>query len=85
ADERCRVYRSADAGETWEALSAGLPDGPFYPAVLRDAMCADDADPAGVYFGTRSGEVYASRDEGDSWSLVAAHLPDVLCVRAAEV
>ncbi|MFF3856734.1 WD40/YVTN/BNR-like repeat-containing protein [Micromonospora sp. NPDC002575] len=84
-DERCRVYRSADAGGTWEALSAGLPAGPFYPAVLRDAMCADDADPTGVYFGTRSGEVYASRDEGDSWSLVAAHLPDVLCVRAAEV
>ncbi|MER5705292.1 exo-alpha-sialidase [Micromonospora sp. NPDC002296] len=84
-DHRCRVYRSADAGGTWEPLSAGLPDGPFYPAVLRDAMCADDADPAGVYFGTRSGEVYASRDEGDSWSLVAAHLPDVLCVRAAEV
>ncbi|MCX4473127.1 exo-alpha-sialidase [Micromonospora sp. NBC_01655] len=82
---RCRVYRSADAGGTWEPLSAGLPDGPFYPAVLRDAMCADDADPAGVYFGTRSGEVYASRDEGDSWSLVAAHLPDVLCVRAVEV
>ena len=41
--------------------------------------------PAGVYFGTRSGEVFASRDEGDSWSSVAAHLPDVLCVRAAEV
>ncbi|MET7970678.1 exo-alpha-sialidase [Micromonospora sp. NPDC005305] len=84
-DRRCRVYRSADAGASWEPLTAGLPDGPFYPAVLRDAMCADDHDPAGVYFGTRSGEVYASADEGDSWSLVAAHLPDVLCVRAAEV
>ena len=48
-------------------------------------MCAAAADPVGVYFGTRSGEVYASRDEGDSWSSVAAHLPDVLCVRAAEV
>jgi hypothetical protein len=84
-DERCRVYRSADAGGTWEALTDGLPEGPFYPSVLRDAMCADDADSTGVYFGTRSGEVYASADEGDSWSLVAAHLPDVLCVRAAEV
>jgi photosystem II stability/assembly factor-like uncharacterized protein len=84
-DRRCRVYRSSDAGEKWEPLTAGLPDGPFYPAVLRDAMCADDHDPAGVYFGTRSGAVYASADEGDSWSLVAAHLPDVLCVRAAEV
>ena len=37
---------------------------------------------AGVYFGTRNGDVYASRDEGDSWQLVAAGLPDVLCVRA---
>ncbi|PYC66558.1 glycosyl hydrolase [Micromonospora arborensis] len=85
ADHRCRVFRSADAGGKWEPLSVGLPEGPFYPAVLRDAMCADEATPGGVYFGTRSGSVYASRDEGDSWSLVAAHLPDVLCVRAAEV
>ncbi|MET8145055.1 exo-alpha-sialidase [Sphaerisporangium sp. NPDC005288] len=84
-EERCRVYRSQDAGKSWEALSDGLPSEPFYPAVLRDAMCTDDADPAGVYFGTRSGEVYASPDEGDSWALVASHLPDVLCVRAAVV
>jgi hypothetical protein len=84
-EHRCRVFRSADAGSTWEALTEGLPDGPFYPAVLRDAMCADDADPAGIYFGTRSGEVYASRDEGDSWTQVGAHLPDILCVRAAQV
>ncbi|MGN9779472.1 WD40/YVTN/BNR-like repeat-containing protein [Micromonospora sp. H33] len=85
AGRRCRVWRSGDAGATWEPLTAGLPEGPFFPAVLRDAMCADAHDPGGVYFGTRSGEVYASRDAGDSWSLVAAHLPDVLCVRAAEV
>jgi hypothetical protein len=85
ADFRCRVFRSQDAGAKWEALADGLPREPYYPSVLRDAMCADDAEPAGVYFGTRSGEVYASRDEGDSWTLVAAHLPDVLCVRAAVV
>ncbi len=51
--------------------------------VLRDAMCADDGEPAGVYFGTRSGEVYATADEGEHWSTVAQHLPDVLTVRAA--
>jgi hypothetical protein len=82
-DFRCRVYRSEDAGASWAALSDGLPDEPFYPAVLRDAMCADDAEPAGIYFGSRSGEIFASADEGDSWQQVAAHLPDVLCVRAA--
>jgi hypothetical protein len=84
-DLRCRVFRSQDAGATWEALSDGLPEVPYYAIVLRDAMCADDADPAGVYFGTRTGEVYASADEGDSWRQVASHLPDVLTVRAATV
>lgn len=84
-DDRCRVYRSVDAGDTWTALTDGLPTEPFYPAVLRDAMTTDDAGTAGVYFGTRSGEVYASADEGDHWRQVAAHLPDVLCVRAAVV
>jgi hypothetical protein len=79
---RCRVYRSTDAGASWDMLSEGLPDGDFYPVVLRDAMCVDDSDPAGVYFGTRSGEVFGSSDEGNTWSLVADHLPDVLCVRA---
>ncbi len=46
-------------------------------------MCHDGADPAGVYFGNRNGEVYASDDDGDSWRQLASHLPDVLCVRAA--
>jgi hypothetical protein len=84
-DLRCRVFRSTDAGDSWQPQQAGLPEEPFYPVVLRDAMCADDAETAGVYFGTRSGEVFASRDEGESWSAVAAHLPDVLTVRAATV
>jgi hypothetical protein len=79
----CRVFRTSDAGRSWAALSDGLPAAPYYGTVLRDAMCADDADPTGVYFGTRDGEVYASADEGEHWGLVAAHLPDVLCVRAA--
>ncbi|MEU0658257.1 WD40/YVTN/BNR-like repeat-containing protein [Streptomyces lavendulocolor] len=85
AQRRCRVYRTSDAGGSWEALSAGLPEGDHYGTVLRDAMCTDDADPAGVYFGNRNGELYASADDGDSWRLLASHLPDVLCVRAAVI
>jgi hypothetical protein len=84
-DLACRVYRTEDAGKSWTALTAGLPEGPYYDIVLRDAMCLDDADPAGVYFGTRNGQVFASPDEGDSWAEVAGHLPGVLCVRAAVV
>lgn len=81
---RCAVYRSEDAGKSWDALTDGLPE-TFWNGVLRDAMCVDTAEPAGVYFGTRSGAVYASRDEGDHWRPVVENLPDVLCVRALAV
>jgi photosystem II stability/assembly factor-like uncharacterized protein len=80
---RCRVYRSTDAGAGWEPLSAGLPQDPYHSAVLRDAMCTDGGDPAGIYFGSRLGEVYWSGDDGDSWTALATHLPDVLTIRAA--
>jgi hypothetical protein len=84
-DGKCRVYRSEDGGDSWTALSDGLPQSGFYSSVLRDAMCADNADPAGVYFGSRTGEVYASSNEGDNWEQIIGHLPDVLCVRAAVI
>jgi hypothetical protein len=84
-DSKCQVFHSADAGATWVSQSAGLPVAPFYPTVLRDAMCVDNATPAGIYFGSRAGDVYASADEGASWSQVAAHLPDVLCLRAVRL
>ncbi len=80
---RCGVWRSRDAGATWEELRKGLPEDGFYAAVMRDAMCVDDASPVGLYFGSRDGTVFASSDEGESWQTVAEHLPDVLCVRAA--
>jgi photosystem II stability/assembly factor-like uncharacterized protein len=81
-DGKARVWRSRDAGETWQALDDGLPDD-FFVAVMRDAMCADDHEQAGIYFGARNGAVWASADEGDSWQQVVANLPDVMCVRAA--
>ena len=81
---RARVWRSRDAGETWEELGKGLPDS-FYVAVMRDAMCADDHEDAGIYFGARNGTVWGSADGGDSWDLVASDLPDVMVVRAAAV
>jgi hypothetical protein len=84
-DHACRVFRTEDAGATWAPLTKGLPQENYFDIVLRDAMCTDDADPAGVYFGTRNGQVFASADEGESWAEVATHLPGVLCVRAAVV
>ncbi len=84
-ERRCRVYRSRDGGGTWEPTTRGLPQSGYHSIVLRDALCTDYADRAGIYFGTRGGEVYQSLDQGDSWQQVASHLPDVLSVRAAVV
>jgi photosystem II stability/assembly factor-like uncharacterized protein len=83
-DGRCRVYRSDDAGKTWTALSNGLPDD-FWTAVMRDAMCTDDAESTSLYFGSRSGEIYRGHDDGDRWERIAQHLPDVLSLRAAVI
>jgi len=84
-DARLRVYRTENGGKSWKALSKGLPQEGAYLAVLRDAFCTDGCDPAGLYFGTRSGEVYGSADEGETWQELARHLPPVLSVRAAAV
>lgn len=82
-DAKLRVYRTRDAGASWEPLARGLPQEDAYETVLRDGLCTDALPSAGVYFGTRSGKLYASRDDGDSWSLVRDGLPPVVCVKAA--
>lgn len=80
------VYRSKDAGETWEACTNGLPAGPGVRlGVLRHAMCADTHDPCGIYVGTNTGQLFASRDGGDSWELIADFLPSVYSVTAATI
>ena len=81
-DAKLRVYRTRNAGGSWEPLTTGLPQQDAYETILRDALAADVNDPAGVYFGTRSGKVYASNDDGDSWSAIAEALPSITCVKA---
>ena len=80
---KLRVYRTRDAGASWEALTRGLPQKNALETVLRDAMTADPFNPAGIYFGTRSGKLYGSNDGGASWSLILEGLPPIVCVRAA--
>jgi serine/threonine protein kinase len=82
-DGRLRVYRTRNAGASWEPLSRGLPQKGAYETVLRDAMAADALDPAGIYFGTRSGQIFGSSDEGRSWKPLIAGLPPVVCVKTA--
>ena len=82
---RLRVYRTRNGGGSWEALGQGLPQIGAHETVLRDAMSSDSLDPAGIYFGTRSGKVYGSRDEGKSWKKLVDGLPQILCLKAAVV
>jgi hypothetical protein len=82
-DGRLRVYRTGDGGVSWEALEQGLPQQDAWLTVLRDGFAADTLDPAGLYVGTRTGEVFVSPDAGETWQEVARHLPPVLCVKTA--
>jgi photosystem II stability/assembly factor-like uncharacterized protein len=81
-DGRPAAYVTRDAGTTWTRLDTGLPERAWY-TVKRQAMTDDSGEPAGVYFGTTSGEVWASNDEGSIWSCAAAHLPEIYSVEWA--
>jgi photosystem II stability/assembly factor-like uncharacterized protein len=84
-DGKARVWRSRDAGDSWQPMGEGsLPD-QFFVAVMRDAMCVDAQQPAGLYFGGRNGGVWASADEGATWREIHSDLPDVMVVRAAVI
>ena len=80
-DGKLRVYRSEDAGASWQALTNGLPQENAYVSVLREGMCADSLTPCGVYFGTSSGQLFCSRDGGERWNMIAGFLPRILTCR----
>ncbi len=77
------VYRTRDAGETWETLTNGLPGPGDYQSVYREGLDTDGLDPEGVYVGTSNGQVYVSADGGDHWQCLPGMLPPVLSVTCA--
>jgi photosystem II stability/assembly factor-like uncharacterized protein len=79
---RLGIYRTHDAGESWELMTDGLPE-PAWAAVMREGFAFDRLDPFGVYLGTQSGSVFASADGGESWNEAASQLPTILSVEAA--
>jgi photosystem II stability/assembly factor-like uncharacterized protein len=82
-DGRASVWRTNDAGSTWQRLERGLPEHGAYVGVLREAMTIDSYDSPGLYFGTSTGQLFASVDEGDSWSEIASYLPAISSVEVA--
>ena len=82
---KLRVYRTRNAGESWEALSKGLPQENALETVLRDGLSADNLQPTGIYFGTRNGKLFGSKDAGESWSAIVESLPAIVCVKTAVI
>jgi photosystem II stability/assembly factor-like uncharacterized protein len=82
---RAAVWRTSDAGATWQRLERGLPRENAYLGVLREGLAIDTLDTPGVYFGTSTGQVFASADEGESWSEIAGYLPGISSVEVAIV
>ena len=82
-DGHASVWRTRDAGESWQRLDEGLPNKDAHLGVLREGMAIDALDSPGLYFGTSTGQVFASADEGDSWSEIASYLPAISSVEVA--
>jgi photosystem II stability/assembly factor-like uncharacterized protein len=79
AGGRLGVYRTGDAGASWELHADGLPD-PAWAVVLREGMGWDKRGPV---LGTQAGSVWALED--DRWSELASDLPPVLSVEVCEL
>ena len=79
------VYRTRDAGQSWQRCDGGLPRAQAWYTVLRQSMCVDARTPVGVYFGTTNGQVWGSVDEGERWRCLAMHLPHIYSLESAEL
>lgn len=81
-DGALAVFRTQDAGESWDRLSHGLPQSSFHQGIFRHALGQDGGEPLGLYMGTSGGQLYASSDAGESWGLIREHLAPITAVRA---
>lgn len=82
-DGQFAVYRTRDAGATWQGMTRGLPGAHDYQSVYREALDTDGLETEGVYVGTANGHVFASLDGGESWERLPGTLPPILSVGCA--
>ena len=68
-DAHPHLYRTADFGQSWKEISAGIADGSVARVVREDPV-----DPSLLYAGTVSG-VWVSFDRGDQWQSLQLNLP----------
>ena len=68
APSRAVMFRSTDAGSTWQRLSPEIPEfcrGVNRPRILT--ICVDPSDGRHVWFGVEEGGAWHSADHGETW------------------
>ena len=70
---RGKMFRSRDAGRTWQRLLGGLPNGQraLFSALTIQACPGG----CGLYMADTDGQVWESLDGGDSWGVIADVAP----------
>lgn len=77
---RCPIYRTSDAGESWDEVGTGLPSS--RPA---DPIRLHPDEPDVVFYAGDSengSDLYVSDDGGDTWSRLGLELPKVWRLQA---
>lgn len=62
------IWRSADGGDTWESIGAGLPFLRMGPASVLNAVAYSATRSGTLYAGFISEGLWSSPDDGQSWS-----------------
>ena len=70
---RGKMFRSRDAGETWERLLGGLPNG--QRATFGALTIEVHGNGYGLYAADTDGQIFESLDGGDNWCIIADVAP----------
>jgi photosystem II stability/assembly factor-like uncharacterized protein len=70
-DFKAHIYRTQDAGKTWEPIATGIPDGDFVRVVREDPVRR------GLLYAGTENATYVSFDNGDHWSSLQLNMPTV--------
>ena len=68
-DLRPHIYRTHDAGKTWQEIVRGIPDGQTVNVVREDTQRK------GLLFAGTERAVYVSFDDGDNWQPLRGNMP----------
>ncbi|MBM3847387.1 MAG: hypothetical protein FJ405_14040 [Verrucomicrobia bacterium] len=79
------IWRSENAGASWNRLAKGFPKKETYLTILRDGMTFDQQARPALYLGTTTGQVWIGREGGEKWQRLFDSLPPIHCIKAASV